>query len=158
MLIKTIIRQTIKITNEVLKTKTTKDVRDKIYKHFAEDSNQFDTVRKTDTIQSLISDLDWPYKPTNYIQRLTGLNTTPYAQREIKYTKCIMNHINLVTAELRFRGIMVKEKTKIIELKRILKIDNMARQAVEIKRTTNTHTRDDKLDATYFKPLYWSAV
>jgi len=33
---------------------------------------------------------------------MKGINTTPHAKREIKYTKCLSIHINLIQAELKF--------------------------------------------------------
>ena len=142
------------MTNKAITMNTTDDVKDNIYTHLAEDTNQFDTMRQIETIQALIFILNRLHKPDNAIQRLTHIDTTPHACREIKYTKCITKHIDLVRAKLRFRGIIVKEKTKIIVLKRILKTDNMVRQGAEIQQTTNAPARDDELNATYFKPLH----
>ena len=133
---------------------TTDNVKDNIYAYLAEDANQFDTVRRTETTQALISVLDRPHKPDNTIQQLTNIDTTPHARREIKYTKCITKYIDLMRAKLRFRGIIVKEKTNIMVLKRILKAYNITRQAAEIQRITNAPTREDKINTTYLKPLH----
>ena len=54
MLIDTIITRIIEMTNEVITINTSNDVRDQIYKHLNEDSNQFNAVRKTEITQALI--------------------------------------------------------------------------------------------------------
>ena len=57
---------------------------------------------------------------------------TPHARREIKYTKCLTKHIDLVQAELVFREVVFREQAKIMEIKRLLKKYNIDRQAVDI--------------------------
>ena len=46
---------------------------------------------------------------------MTGIDTAPHAPREIKYTEIITKDIDLVQAELIFRGMSFEDKTKIIE-------------------------------------------
>ena len=99
MLVDTIITRIIQMTNEVVTMNTTDYVKDNIYTYFAEDANHFNTVRRTEITQALISVLDRPNKSDNDIQRLTDIDTTPHACREIKYTKCITKHIDLVIAD-----------------------------------------------------------
>ena len=75
MLIDTVITRIIEMINEVLIINTSNDVHDQIYKYLNEDSNQFDTVRRSDTTQALLSVMDQPHKPDNAIRRLTGIDT-----------------------------------------------------------------------------------
>ena len=67
MLIDIIITRKFQMTNEVITMNTTDDVKDSIYTHLAEDANQFDTVRQTETTQALASALDQPHKSNNVI-------------------------------------------------------------------------------------------
>ena len=99
-----------------------------------------------------------PNKPLNTIQRMSGIEITPHARREIKYTKCLTKHIDLLRAELTFRGVTFNEKAKVMELKRLLKKDNTDRQRTAILQKTNVPARDGELDFTYFKPLHRPAV
>lgn len=133
MLIEKIVKRTIQITDDVLTINTTNDVRDKIYKHLVKDANHFDTVQRKETTQALIYILDKPHKPDNTIQQSTGINTTPYACMEIKYTKCVTKHLDLVRDEVQYRGIIFDKKTKIMELKQVLKKDDLTRQVAGIQ-------------------------
>ena len=75
-------------------------------------------MTQTETIQRLAAIINLPSKPLHVIQKIKGIDTTPHAQRDIKYTRCITKHIDLITVELNFRGVVFEEKTKIPELKR----------------------------------------
>ena len=67
-------------------------------------------------------------------------------------------HIDLVQAELTFRGVTFGEKVKIMELKRLLKKHNIDKQAADILQRTNVPARTDELNVLYFKPLHLPAV
>ena len=154
MLVETIIKGTIQLRNEVLALNISEDVRKRIHSHLISDNKQFDTFIQTNTTGALEAILNQPHKPPNTIQKMTGIDTTPHAKREIKYTKCLTKHINLIQAELQFRGIQFDEKAKVMELKRILKKDSMDRQTAHILETTNVPARPVELDTTYFKPIH----
>ena len=89
-------------------------VRKRTHAHLIADSNQFDTVRRNKAIAALESISDQPHKPENVIQRMSGYDTTPHGRREIKYTRCIKIHIDLIRAELEFRGVRFEMGTGII--------------------------------------------
>ena len=112
------------------------------------------SVRQSETTRALAAIMDQPHRPLNTIQKMIGIDTTPHAQREIKYTKCLSKHIALLQAELRYRGVTFNENAKIIALRTLLKEDNMARQAADIERRTNLPPRPEELKATYFKSLH----
>ena len=158
LLVDTIIKRTIQLRDEVLTLNITDHVRKQISSHLVTDTNQFDCVTRTETTQRLATIIDLPPKPLNAIQKMKGLDTTPHARREIKYTRCITKHIDLITAELNFRGVIFEEKKKVMELKRLLKKDNIERQAANILQTTHIPARTEDLDATFFKPLHRPAV
>ena len=158
MLIETVIKRTIQLKDEAIQINASKDVRDKIYSHLIYDASQFDTVQRTEETRAMAAALHQPIKPLNAIQRMTGIETTPHARREIKYTKCLTKHIDLLQTELTFRGVVFDEKDKVMALKRLLKKDNTDRQAADIFNRTSIPARDEELDFTYFKPLHRPAV
>ena len=129
-----------------------------IYLHLILDANQFESVRQSETTRALAAIMGRPHRPLNTIQKMTGIDTTPHARREIKYTKCLSKHIALVQAELRYRGVTFDENAKIIALRTLLKENNMAIQAADIERRTNLPARPEELNATYFKPLHRPAA
>ena len=129
-------------------------MRKRIHSHLISDNKQFDTFIQNNTTGALEAILNQPHKPPNTIQKMTGIDTIPHAKREIKYTKCLTKHINLIQAELQLRGVQFDEKTKVMEFKRMMKKHNMDRQAAHILETTNIPTRLEELDETYFKPFH----
>jgi len=76
-------------------------------------------VTQTETIQRLAAIINLPPKPLNVIQKKKVLDTTPCARREIKYTRFITKYIDLITAELNFRGVVFEEKTKVMKIETI---------------------------------------
>ena len=158
MLIETIIKRTIELQDEVIQIDATEDVRKQIYSHLVTEASQFNAVQRMETTTALAFVQNQPNKPLNAIQRMSGIEITPHARREIKYTKCLTKHIDLLRAELIFRGVTFNEKAKVMELKRLLKKDNTDRQRAAILQKTNVPARDDDLDFTYFKPLHQPAV
>ena len=95
-----------------------------------------------------------PHKPENVIQRMSGYDITPHGQREIKYTRCIKNHIDLIHGELEFRGVRFEMGTGIMQLKKQLKEQNMDAQTAAILERTSILALNDNIDVTYFKPLH----
>ena len=153
-LVHTIIDGTIKQCAEVQQLNISKAIRQQIYDHLTNNDKQFETVRRNETTIGLTCILDKNHKPENTIQRQTGIDTTAYGRREIKYTRCLTKHINLIRAELTTRNEQFDDSMKIMQLRRLLKLHEIKTQTEKILTTTGSLPNSDALNQTHFKPVH----
>ena len=67
-------------------------------------------------VEKLAVKLHEPHKAPNAIQRETGYRDTAFTNQEIKFSKVLSKHIELVKSELRHLRIIFDEATKITAL------------------------------------------
>ena len=131
-----------------------KEVRHQIYTHLTNDDKQFESVRRNEKTTGLAIALNNDHKAENAIQRQTGIDTTAYGRREIKYYRCLTRHINLVRAELTIRGQQFNDSMKIMELRRLLKQHEVQIQKEKIVTETGSPPKPDSINLTQFKPQH----
>ena len=126
--------------------------------HLIDDTTQFDTTIRNEVTETLASILHKPPKPDNAIMKLSGVDATPHGRREVRYSKCLKKHIELIRSELLFRSVEFREADGIMALKRLLKANEKDRQAAEILLNTNAPAQPEELNGLFFKPLHRPAV
>ena len=134
------------------------DIRRQVWHHLTDDTTQFDTTMRNEVTESLASILHKPPKPDNAIMKISGVDATPNARREVRYSKCLKKHIELIRSELLFRSVEFREEDGIMALKRLLKAHENDRQAAEILLNSNVPARPEEINGLFFKPLHRPAV
>ena len=158
MLISTIIKRTIQQLDDVLSLNVSDDIRLQVWNHLTDDTTQFDTTMRNEVTESLASILHKPPNPDNAIMKIVGVDATPHARREVRYSKCLKKHIELIRSELLFRSVEFREEDGIMALKRLLKAHENDRQAAEILLNSNAPARPEEINGLFFKPLHRPAV
>ena len=157
MLVRTIIDGTIKQCVEVQQLNVSNAIRNQVYTHLTNENSQFESVRRNEITEGLASILHNDHKEDNAIQKQAGIDTTAYGRREIKYSRCLTKHMNLVRAELNIRQQQFDESMKITELRRLLKQHEVEMQTKKILDDTGLPPIPESLNTTHFKPQHCPA-
>ena len=98
------------------------------------------------------------HKPFNMIQSQISYELTTYQRHEIRYSKVITKHIDLVREELQHREIPFSDVMKITVPKKLLKVHDKMKQQQEFIANNNSPPRDEDLNLLVFKPKKRSAA
>ena len=97
--------------------------KNKIYTHLMDISNQYEKFQEDAVIKEFAGVLHGEHKDLNAIQKKTGYEITSYRRKEIKFSKVLKKHIELVKEELEHCKICYDASMKIMKLKELLRVD-----------------------------------
>ena len=139
---------------ELDKVDSNSSARQQIKQHLLKEDLRFETVLRNTEIGNLVSAMNKPHKRCNAIQSEKGVENTAFMRQEIKYSKVLTKHIDLVRDELTYLGIEFESNLKIRKLMEHLRVYN---KTLKQKDFTDLHghpPRDTDLDLLHFKPRH----
>ena len=147
-----VLKRTIQMQDELDIVNHKDDSRQKIKQHLLKDDLRFETILRNTEIEKLTAAMNKPHKRCNAIQSEKGAENTAFTRQEIKFSKVLTKHIELVREELIYLGVEFDVALKIRKLLGILR-DHHKKQ--KKKSFTDVHgypPRDIDLDLLHFKP------
>ena len=72
-----------------------------ILDHLTQDDNRYESVLRLAEVKSLRTNINQPCKAPNAIQKQAGYQNISFMRQEIKFSKVLTKHIQLVQSELR---------------------------------------------------------
>ena len=100
-----VLKQTIQMQDELDMVNHNDDSRQNIKQHLLKDDLRFETILRNTEIEKLTAAMNKPHKRCNAIQSEKGAENTAFTRQEIKFSKVLTKHINLVHDELTYLGI-----------------------------------------------------
>ena len=146
-----ITKKTIDLSNEITYTN---EKRKQLYAYLTGESTQFNTLCVNEEINSYYCSKQRPQKDSNRIQRMSGFHSTAYTRKEIRFSRCLKKHMDLVKAELIFCNLKYDDRTGIIALKSILKKDEKRIKTEQFLLETNAPPREEDIDEKHLKPRH----
>ena len=154
----TIIKETIKIGEKLNKMSASEEQKKKIYIHLMDINNQYEKVQEEAVIEEFAGVLHGEHKDLNAIQKQTGYEITSYGRKEIKFSKVLTKHIELVKEELEHREICYDESMKIMKLKELLRADEKRKREEKYLLDNGIPSRPEDINLTCFLPLHRDAT
>ena len=157
LLVTTIINETIKMGELIGAANINPIIKQKITQHLTKDEFRFETLENNKVVEELAGRLHLQHKNLNAIQKQKGYETTSFLKEEIKFSKVITKHMQLVKDELDHRQLTYEITDKITVLKNILKQDEYSTKAKAYELETGLPAKPVNIDNLHFSPRLRSA-
>eukprot|EP00560_Eucampia_antarctica_P002894 CAMPEP_0197840184 /NCGR_PEP_ID=MMETSP1437-20131217/45456_1 /TAXON_ID=49252 ORGANISM="Eucampia antarctica, Strain CCMP1452" /NCGR_SAMPLE_ID=MMETSP1437 /ASSEMBLY_ACC=CAM_ASM_001096 /LENGTH=226 /DNA_ID=CAMNT_0043449749 /DNA_START=1145 /DNA_END=1822 /DNA_ORIENTATION=- len=147
-----VLKRTIQMQKELEKVGNNGGARQQIKQHLITDDSRFETILRNTEIENLTTAMNKPHKRCNAIQSEKGSENTAFMRQEIKFSKVLSKHIELVREELTHLGI---EFDLTIKIRKLMEKLRNYHKSVQTKTFTDIHgypPRDIDMDLLHFKP------